>query len=108
MAVSGIFEEVVELLFHSATLSEQGEVCSLVYDVVEQIIVDQIQTDVLEKTINKQVDIFFKANKATELLKKILCNDDGIALIASFIQTQTNKVARDQRNVEHSTTSIAN
>lgn len=55
----------------------------------------------LGETIINHVDRYLEAGKAAEpLIKKLLCNDDFLAPIASFVQTKTMEKIIDKRRFE--------
>lgn len=94
-------EEAFETLFRTATVSGQGGIRTVANDPVEQVTPDQIRTAMLGEPINEHVDQYFKAVKATDVLcNRLLCNDERLTSIASFVQTQSMDVINDQQKLE--------
>lgn len=91
-------EEAVEQLSHTVTLGAQAGIRNVTYKAVEHIILAQIRTATLGKTISEHNDQNFGARKAIEALgKRFLSNDELFAPKASFIQTQTMDTFTEQR-----------
>lgn len=77
------------------------EIQTMVYDDLEQVILDPTRTAVLDKTICKHVDKYFKAAKAVKALDKnfALSNFESLASMASFVQTTTMDAIADKHKV---------
>lgn len=63
-------EEAFEQLFCAASLKAHGVDLAMVYDAVEHVILDATQMVRRGETIDKHLDKYFEANKATEVLQK--------------------------------------
>lgn len=98
--ILSILKEDFEQLFRAATTSAQGRVCTVVYYAVQHVILDQIRLAVAGKTTNTHFDQCYEAGKAGKALgKRLPRNDDLLAPIASFVQTQATDAITDQRRV---------
>lgn len=71
-----LVEDAVEQLFRAAIFNAYGGFRSVGYDDVKHVLLDQIRTAVLDKTINKHFDQCFEALKATEVLERRLVRND--------------------------------
>lgn len=69
--------EAVEQLFWASTPSAQGGIRTVMYDAVEDVILDQIRMDVLGQTITKHTDQYFEAGKDNEALGKMLLRNNA-------------------------------
>lgn len=71
------------------------------YDAVKHVGLDQVRTAVVGDTINKRVVQYVEANKPAETLaKRLLCNDDIPAPIASLVQMHTMHAISTHREVD--------
>lgn len=96
-----MFEEAVEQLYLARAISAQVRTRTVKYEVLEHVILDQIRTGVLGKTIDKHVDKCFQVIKSAEALGKGLLHDDKyLTQIASFFQTRNMNAIADQRRVD--------
>lgn len=85
-AIAEIVEKAVELHFRTVTPSSQGGIHIVLYNDMVTVIIHQIWTAGPEETIEKHVDKYFRARKATEALGKMLHIDNVIAGITLFVQ----------------------
>lgn len=94
-------KEAVQQLFRSATPSAQRGIRTVVYDAVENVMLDLVGTAVLGETINNHVDQIFETGKVVAAIgKKFLCKDELLAPIASLVQTQNMDAIKDQRGLD--------
>lgn len=88
-AVQHMWAAAAEQFICEATLSTEGGVCSVVYDAMEHVILDQMRTAVFGKRINNHVDKHFQAGNSIEAYcRKWLPNYKLLAPITSLVQTE--------------------
>lgn len=89
-----------DLLFCAATICAQDEIRTLMYEVVEHVIIHEIGKSVHGKAINKPIDKFFKADKAAKAIgQRLLHNGVFLTLIALLVQKLTMNPIDDQRSI---------
>lgn len=69
-AVPHMGKEAVEQLFLGDTHSAQGGICTMTYDTVEHVILDQNRTVLFGNTMTKHADQYFEAGKAAKAIGK--------------------------------------
>lgn len=85
-----LVKQAVEQLFRIATANAHGGSHTVGYDATKYVILFQTMTSILRETIKKHAVHYCEAGKHGDALgKRLLCNDEFLATIASLVQTQT-------------------
>lgn len=99
-AVPDKAEDDVERLFRATTIGVQRRIGTVVYGVVDHVVIDQIGTTIFGKTIDQHFDHCFKAYKAAEVFgKRLIRNHELLTQLASFVQTKTIDIIANQGGV---------
>lgn len=79
-----LIDQALNHAFQSATLKAQGQIHTILYYVVEQMMLDLICQDILEETLKTLILQYFKVGKSAEKVSnKLLANHAFITEIST-------------------------
>lgn len=82
---------------HSFPNAQSG-VQSVLYNFVEQVLLDLLRKEVIEETLDAHVTTFFDTDEAAKgLSKRLLASTFFMALIANFNRRKSNTAMQDKK-----------
>lgn len=90
-------DKELDLACQSATLSSQGRICTVVYDVFEQVLLDLIRQNVLGEKIDKRISNNLEVGiSAKTISNKLLANHAFMTPVAAFVQRKATESVANQ------------